>query len=240
MKKHVLCLGLVLAMALHVVAQERAFTFSADQSNYVAVGTDYETPENQIAKVQLSLKTQILGPVDFSYTQKGLWAVGEPSAPFREWNYNPGVSATLSHEMASVRCGYEHESNGMDNQAGPNSRSWERFYCAPSWEYEWRGLKIRSTNKFWSVWTHVGEAYYLRDNPDIQRFQGRQEARIRVSLLNRLTWTGTFRKMSRQHEVAWSFGDFAFYGQYVHGFGQMLRLYNKQTESAYLGIALSW
>ncbi len=85
-----------------------------------------------ITKVQVSMKVQILrnSHLYFGYTQLMMWDLFKESAPFRDLNFNPELfyRFRLGGENETARdldIGNEHESNG---KAGPDSRSWNRFY----------------------------------------------------------------------------------------------------------------
>jgi len=119
---------------------------STYKTNYFAINN---WPWNKAAqaKFQLSMKFSVLKPDLYifnrnyfpayvAYTQKSLWNIGQPSAPFEESNYNPEVfleypvNRRLGGKiyLRSVTVGlFEHESNGM---AGIQSRSWNRQYIA--------------------------------------------------------------------------------------------------------------
>ena len=135
-------------------------------------------------KIQISFKTQPINKLDlyFAYSQLMMWDVLEPSAPFRDLNYNPDLFYRIHIKKESNRwidLGiYEHESNGRD---GVNSRSWNRAY-----------VLFHSTQKgehqiLWSIksWFPYG---YKNSNRNLLRYRGLWEIQVAVSNIFSSFW----------------------------------------------------
>jgi outer membrane phospholipase A len=130
-------------------------------------------------KIQFSAKSQIIRSVDlfFGYSQLMIWEILEPSAPFRDLNYNPDIFYRWS--LGSKESGqwldfgiYEHESNG---QAGSASRSWDRAYL----RYQFKTDLGSNAQIQWGfkIWLPYG----LSDNPDLPQYRGIWEINIDFS-----------------------------------------------------------
>lgn len=114
------------------------------KTNYFSIN-NWPGNKSSQAKFQISMKFSVLKPdlyifkrsyfpIYIGYTQKSLWNIGQPSAPFEETNYNPElfldyqVNRTIYNrlKLRNITVGlFEHESNGMSEA---DSRSWNRQY----------------------------------------------------------------------------------------------------------------
>ena len=95
------------------------------------------------------------------YNQRSFWEIGEPSAPFSEHNFNPGVAYIWSNEVPfTCGIGYEHMSNGLD---GEDSRSLDRGFVQPSWHgiFDRIDVSVRA-------WAYSGET----EPVDLHRYWG--------------------------------------------------------------------
>jgi len=168
----------LLIAALPIHAQTVPPRFSPHLHNYILFDDIDEI------KFQLSLKYQLLkggwsemgarmtrGLVSeenlerlyFTYTQTSFWDIGEPSAPFSDHSFKPGMLCRLPSPWTDhVDLGYEHESNGRD---GESSRGWDRVYAKSTLTYRDFDLGLKG-------WLVIDEG---RQNQDIRAFQGNGE-----------------------------------------------------------------
>jgi phospholipase A1 len=121
----------------------------------------------------------------FAYTQKSLWDLlnYRKSSPFIESNYSPEFFYKFDLEnrtvlginferLTYIRAGlWEHESNGLDDTRGPDSRSWDRGYL--ELEYLLAGRYLSVVPKFWWIYHAGGE------NSDIARYLGYGQITLR-------------------------------------------------------------
>ena len=91
-------------------------TFKPYKDNYIVKTTNLGDQEENNLRFQFSFYRKFIGPLHFSYTQRSIWRLWEPSAPITDSDYNP----SLFVRFRGSEMGYEHESNGMD---GGTSRS---------------------------------------------------------------------------------------------------------------------
>jgi outer membrane phospholipase A len=111
----------------------------------------------------------------FGYTQNSHWDLESASKPFRDNNYRPSLFWKWERTdertwIDGARVGVEHESNG--NQ-GERSRSINIAFVRPEWRWERSGGgSFEFTPKAY---------YYLNkdENPDIQRYRGYVDWRLR-------------------------------------------------------------
>ena len=112
-----------------------------------------------------------------------MWDVFEPSAPFRDLNYNPDLFYRFFIKKESNRwidLGiFEHESNGRD---GRNSRGWHRTYVLFHSTQTMGGHKILWSIKSWFPYS------YKNSNPDLPKYRGLWEFQVTVSNLLRSFW----------------------------------------------------
>jgi phospholipase A1 len=121
----------------------------------------------------------------FAYTQKSLWNLlnYKQSSPFVESNYSPEFFYKVDLEnrtvlginferLTYIRAGlWEHESNGLDDTRGPDSRSWDRGYL--ELEYLLAGRYLSVVPKFWWIYHAAVE------NHDIARYLGYGQITVR-------------------------------------------------------------
>ena len=199
----------------------------------------------------------------FGITQKSLWALYRPSAPFVENNYNPELFYTYFHHenryeppaacrFFSERLGVEHESNGEDQ---PRSRGWNRAYIESR-------FACYSASKNYGIATLKGGAppFGKTDNPDITRYLGYGELALSVGTEASGAWygeadvtvrgrKGTSRKLglgSLQVDARWrprfiSISRFTpfFYVQAFTGYGETLLGYDDARTNVRVGIGFS-
>lgn len=140
---------------------------------------------------QISAKQSLCLPgLYFAYTQKSFWQAfdTENSSPFRETNFNPEMFYRI--EPGRCRCfpenmgmdlGGEHESNG---QHAPVSRSWNRVYAAPYFQFN----NTLLYTKLWARIPEKGKPYEGAaegdDNPDINHYLGYGEIHLYQNLFD--------------------------------------------------------
>lgn len=101
-------------------------------ANYFAFG-------RKDIKIQASFVHQISRsfPLVIAYKIRGFWAQKEDSAPFRDINHHP----ELYWRFLWGDVGFEHESNGIDNESidyqgrSQRSRSLQRLYARPFYQF---------------------------------------------------------------------------------------------------------
>lgn len=143
------------------------------------------------ARFQLSFKYRIfdaegpvvgllpfLGGLHFGYTQTALWDLVADSRPFRDTSYRPSLfyrwnlaAEAGSRSAVELRTGYEHESNGRNNDT---SRSIDTLFASADWRYFLGGgpSYLGVSPKVW--------AYLDReDNSDIYRYRSYGELGLR-------------------------------------------------------------
>jgi outer membrane phospholipase A len=150
------------------------------------------------AKFQLSFKYRLfdqatgfgqdrpwLAGLYFGYTQTSFWDLGEDSKPFRDTDYRPSLfwkwERTDDHTwLDGLRIGVEHESNGG---GGMLSRSIDTAYLRPEWRWKFGDdARLEFTPKIYG---------YLdkEDNPDIDRYRGNVDWRLRYD--SGVNWIAT-------------------------------------------------
>ena len=157
---------------------------SEDEPMYFVVGAR----GGASARFQLSFKYRLfdyssgfgreqpwLAGLYFGYTQNSLWDLSAESKPFRDTSYRPSLFWKWQRTdertwIDAARLGIEHESNGRDD---PYSRSIDILFVRPEWRWRTAGLgNFAFTPKIYA---------YLEkdDNPDIERYRGYVDWRVR-------------------------------------------------------------
>ena len=117
----------------------------------------------------------LLSALYFGFTQNSLWDLSSESRAFRDTSYQPAFfwkweSTEEPTWLDVARLGLEHESNGT---AGQRSRSINILFLRPEWHWPLRGgHELQFTPKLYQ---------YLdkSDNPDIHRYRGYVDWRVR-------------------------------------------------------------
>ncbi len=151
---------------------------------YFALGTRGGTN----ARFQLSFKYRLfdrnlgwgreqpwLSRFHLGYTQNTIWNLQGDSKPFRDTSFRPSLFWAWARAddktwIDALRAGIEHESNGRE---GALSRSIDVLFVRPEWHWALaNGKRIEFTPKIYG---------YLdkEENPDIQRFRGYVDWRLR-------------------------------------------------------------
>ncbi len=258
---------LMLAVAPVVLAQTNDFQemenprqgLSFHQPNLALIGND---PILEM-KLQFSFKYRFvergtfdpwwLAPVNtlfFGYSQKMFWDLEEDSAPYPN-NYldsyfspelfwlSRGMAPSLFEAQFDLRGGYQHQSNGRDEVFG---RTWERIYIQPYWTWGETGdWQFVATPKLWIPFA-VGDAM-----SDIAEYYGYGELHLKFGKHQGFAVETLLRKgMERGYgavELTASYPiqplNLFAVGQIFHGYGESLRLYDQETTTYRIGLAIS-
>ncbi|MDR2805943.1 MAG: phospholipase A [Dysgonamonadaceae bacterium] len=149
---------------LELISRQPSFSMYKD--NYVITRVPLNRDINKYTadiKFQLSIcqrLTKTFLPYNTSlmitYTQKSFWDVYVKSAPFRDSNYNPGLSLVKpliyrNHLYGMAAFAFEHESNGMDSL---DSRGWNYFVLSGVYLFNTR-FSVQA--KIWAGWLDKGD-----------------------------------------------------------------------------------
>jgi outer membrane phospholipase A len=154
--------------------------------------------ESYSAKFQLSFKYRLfdqsagfgqgqpwLSGLYFGYTQTSLWELSQQSKPFRDTSYRPALFWRWSRTddktwIDGFQLGLEHESNGG---GVTGSRSIDTVFIRPEWRWKLADdSRLDFTPKLYG--------YVNKDeNPDINRYRGNVDWRIRYD--SGVNWIGT-------------------------------------------------
>jgi phospholipase A1 len=204
------------------------------------------------ARFQLSLKYRLfdrgsgygrdrplLSAMYFGFTQNSLWDLSSESRAFRDSSYQPSLFWKWERTddrgwLDAARLGVEHESNG---NAGERSRSVNIAFLRPEWHFRLRDEhELELTPKLYG---------YLdkSDNPDIHRYRGYVDWRLRYDaagewITTSVTRVGTSGKGSFLLDVSKRARDIRFgpIGGYFHvqffaGYGEGILDYNVRRKS---------
>lgn len=172
----------------------------------------------------------------FGYTQNSLWDLSSESHAFRDTSYRPSFFWKWQRTddrtwLDGFRAGLEHESNGKD---GDRSRSVNTAFVRPEWRWNFADdSQLDFTPKLYG---------YLEkdDNPDIYRYRGYVDWRVRYdSGFNWITTgvarLGSARKGSLAIDLSRRIRDLRFgpVGGYLHlqffsGYGEDILDYNRR------------
>jgi phospholipase A1/A2 len=170
--------------AVHALTTGDEPPLSENDPMYFVLGTRGGTT----ARFQLSLKYRLfdvqsgygrerpwLSGLYFGYTQNSIWDLSSRSKAFRDTSYRPSLfwkweRADEKTWLDAARLGLEHESNGRDDF---RSRSIDIAFVRPEWHWMMGGEeRLEFTPKVY--------AYLDKDeNPDIQRYRGYVDWRVR-------------------------------------------------------------
>jgi len=198
--------------------------------------------EDAELKFQLSLKQKLFGSNFYAaYTQKSFWRLldDKDSRPFRETNYNPEFFYRLLPENNPLGnwgsdFGYEHESNGSSE---PKSRSWDRLYIRPYYEYQKFSTELK-------IWYRFREDVSEDDNPGIEDYYGYGELKIAYEFENNRMLSGIGRWNPNTGRSGLQF-DYSFplpgkdvflFAQLWTGYGESLVDYNNCITSFGFGV----
>ncbi|MCO6175911.1 phospholipase A [Flavobacterium sp. NRK F10] len=225
-----------------------SFTINGD--NYFITGSSIEgqpKAENSDTKIQIGFKQRLTDSelpwntyLFFTYKQKAFWDTYKKSLPFRETNYNPGISVIkpffkngMLEEFLIFQ--FEHESNGRDLEY---SRSWN--YVSIRY-IKYLSDKFTASIKFWLP---VGS---LDDNPNIIKYRGNQQIDMAFKLNENIFFDSEIRKtysfdlkgsllLGLNLRLSKKTNQY-LYLQYYLGYSESLIDYDKHTQKIRIGIA---
>lgn len=159
--------------ALKLFDEEPSFGIFRD--NYFTTGIPVNQQINHKtadAKFQISIRqrlTKSILPFNtflyVTYTQKSFWDIYRTSLPFRDNNFNPGLSIgkpiIRNNRLKGIAIfSFEHESNGRDSI---DSRDWNYFSFSFTHFFN---MRFSAETKVWAGWVDKNE------NPKLLRYKG--------------------------------------------------------------------
>lgn len=199
------------------------------------------------AKYQISIRhrlTKTILPFNtflmLTYTQKSFWNIYEKSLPFKDNNYNPGLTLAkpviLDNKLLGlVSIALEHESNGRDSIY---SRSWNNVVLS--------GVYLVNSNL--SVQGKLWMGLKSIENPDLYKYKGYGLVALNYRTNNEKFWFSAI--LNPRHK----FGDFNtqlemniklisksnqyIFIQWYNGYGESLLDYNQYSSMVRMGICI--
>lgn len=233
------------------VMLREAPSFSIYKDNYFISGIPLDRKIDKHtadAKFQLSFKQRLKNEplfwgtyVYLTYTQKSFWGIYRESSPFKETNYNPGLSfmkPLFTEDWLTGALVYEieHESNGRD---GDESRSWNFISAGYTHFFS---KDFNAGLKLWLPFSY-------RDNKDLMDYIGYGEAHLSWNTANqRLFFETRIRKSLRfwskgsiESEFSWRPSvkkNFYLTLQWWQGYSESLISYQESESMLRVGISL--
>jgi len=182
----------------------------------------------------------------FGYTQSSLWDLSSESKPFRDTSYRPALFWKWERTDArtwidGARVGIEHESNGRE---GLRSRSVDTVFVRPEWRWQTARGNFDFTPK---VYGYLDK----EENPDIQRYRGHVDWRLRYDsggnwIATAVARRGTSGRGSLLVDVSRRTRDVKIgpvsgylHAQYFNGYGEDILDYNvRRNAQLRLGFAI--
>lgn len=249
-------------LSVSVVQGSRVNGQPFSPSRGAALAQNYQRHE---MRIQVSARTKVAqglltGPRSsgkdslwFGYTQQSYWQLfnGGISRPFRSTDHEPEVFYVYPTDAPLPwggrwrysGVGLVHQSNGESN---PLSRSWNRWYVmtGAEWRSGWQ-LHLKA-------WKRVAENAENDDNPGIQDFVGRGEARLLWNVNDQhilgLTVRGTPGRGRGSGRLEWlrTLGEgwnggksnLRLHVQLFSGYGDSLLDYNYKRTALSVGLSL--
>ena len=249
-------------LSVSVVQGSRVNGQPFSPSRGAALAQNYQRHE---MRIQVSARTKVAqglltGPRSsgkdslwFGYTQQSYWQLfnGGISRPFRSTDHEPEVFYVYPTDapLPWGGCwrysgvGLVHQSNGESN---PLSRSWNRWYVmtGAEWRSGWQ-LHLKA-------WKRVAESAENDDNPGIQDYVGRGEARLLWNVNDQhilgLTVRGTPGRGRGSGRLEWlrTLGEgwnggksnLRLHVQLFSGYGDSLLDYNYKRTALSVGLSL--
>lgn len=158
--------------ALKLFDEEPSFGIFRD--NYFTTAIPFNQPINHKtadAKFQISIRqrlTKSILPFNtflyVTYTQKSFWHIYRTSLPFRDNNFNPGLSIgkliIRNNQLKEITIfSFEHESNGRDSI---DSRDWNYFLFSFTHFFK---MRFSAEAKAWAGWIDK------KGNPRLLRYK---------------------------------------------------------------------
>lgn len=172
----------------------------------------------------------------FGFTQTSLWDLSSDSKPFRDTSFRPSLfyqwklSDPSEGNSVALAAGYEHESNGRDEE---DSRSIDTLFARIDARYYFpNGRTYLGVEP--KVWGYIDKD----DNPDITDYRGYAQLGLRLGSDDGLMLTALLRKGkagvgSTQLDLSYPLRQSVFSGvgafahlQYFNGYGETLLDYN--------------
>ena len=249
-------------LSVSVVQGSRVNGQPFSPSRGAALAQNYQRHE---MRIQVSARTKVAqglltGPRSsgkdslwFGYTQQSYWQLfnGGISRPFRSTDHEPEVFYVYPTDAPLPwggrwrysGVGLVHQSNGESN---PLSRSWNRWYVmtGAEWRSGWQ-LHLKA-------WKRVAESAENDDNPGIQDYVGRGEARLLWNVNDQhilgLTVRGTPGRGRGSGRLEWlrTLGEgwnggksnLRLHVQLFSGYGDSLLDYNYKRTALSVGLSL--
>ncbi|MDA3837653.1 MAG: phospholipase A [Candidatus Delongbacteria bacterium] len=198
----------------------------------------------------------------FTYSIAALWEMTENSSPFKDINHDLeffwvtkfGLIPFLNDALVSTKLGYEHTSNGLDDESIDYEGSTRRSRSV-------HNLNIQPTFRFGSKYIFVVSPKFWintvqRDNPDIGDYYGNFDLHSKIIFPNRFTLSSKYRANLKSGNgrtetrltipmtwpASWIFGyepNTYWFFEYFEGYGETLLDYNVYTRSIRAGISLA-
>lgn len=226
--------------------------FGLYKDNFFTIGTvmpGKPTKHNSDVKFQVSISQRLTKSVlPFNsylflfYSQKAFWNIFEPSLPFHDLNFNPGIGLSRliivkGRLIGKMTLMIEHESNGRDGAA---SRSWNKLSFGASAIIDPR-LMVHA--KFWVPFIDG------KNNGDILKYCGIYQAGFQAMSSNR-RWVFDMTFVKRK---GWNFNGnliinlgfrlFPKHNQflmlhYYNGYGESMLDYDKYHSRLRIGLLI--
>lgn len=186
----------------------------------------------------------VLDRLRFAYTQTMLWAVDQPSGPFRATDYSPEIFYEMPlGESVTAAVGWRHTSNGGGVS---NSVDMNRIYARAAFHLPLGdGWQAEIAPQ---AWVYVGNQGIA---PDLDRYWGYTALGLSVGRADGLKLAGTLRgnpgtgkgagELFISYPLARLGGGLGFYlfGQGFTGYGESLSDFDRRVTYGRLGIALT-
>jgi phospholipase A1 len=182
-----------------------------------------------------------------TYTQKSFWDIYAKSAPFKDSNYNPGLSlikhVIYRNQLLGIATfAFEHESNGRDNI---ESRGWNYFTLSGVYL---SNLSFSIQAKAWAGWLDKGDKELGGGNADLYKYRGYGLIALNYRSLNDKIWMsavfnprtklGNFNTQLELNIKLNHRSNQYFFIQYYNGYGESLLEYNRHTSMLRAGICI--
>jgi phospholipase A1 len=182
-----------------------------------------------------------------TYTQKSFWDIYAKSAPFKDNNYNPGLSL-IKHVICRnqllgiATLAFEHESNGRDSI---ESRGWNYFTLSGVYLFN-PSFSIQA--KVWAGWLDKGDKDLGGGNTDLYKYRGYGLIALNYRSLNDKIWVsavinprtkpGNFNTQLELNIKLNRRSNQYFFIQYYNGYCESLLDYNRHTSMLRAGICI--
>ncbi|GAB6394402.1 MAG: phospholipase A [Bacteroidales bacterium] len=238
---------------------DRQPSFGVYRDNYFIWGIPLNKTINKYSadvKFQVSVRQRLTKAVlpfntflMLTYTQKSFWDILAKSAPFKDNNYNPGLTLVKpiireKQLWGVATLALEHESNGKDSL---QSRGWNYFVLSGLYFFN---ASFTVQAKVWAGILDKGETKADGDggNPDLFRYRGYGLLAFNYRSLNDRLWLSAiinprnkFRGFNTQLEINFRFHSLSnqyLFIQWYNGYGESLLDYNKYSSMVRAGFCI--